>query len=517
MNRSHLPEYFIEAILIGLFMFSAASFGVLLEAPTSIVRLALSDPLLRRVIMGIAMGTTAVLLIYSRWGKRSGAHMNPAVTITFWRLGKIKGDDALGYIVSQFIGATIGIFTAWVLYGPYLETPEVNFVATHPGVHGSFIAFIAEYFIAGTLMSAVILLSGHALTGFVAGTLVSLFIILEAPLSGMSMNPARSFSSNVVAGTIDDLWIYLTAPLLGMLSASWFVSRFQQVQCAKLVHDKKSRCIFCGFQPTIALILLFVSTSAFAESPRVMGIQRTVKDIRISTQFYKDALGFSQDNNNPSRLYLGEEFVEFVESKRYQPQKNIHGNDADFQHIAIVVRDMEEAYATLRKYNVTHISNTPQELPTWNTSVSGIKAFYFLDPDFHPVEIIRFPTGKGNKRWQTKDNKLFLGIDHTAIVIRDTAVSEGFYSNLGFRKVAQFETWGVEQEHLNGVFGARLRITSLKASPDSMGIELLEYLSPTTAKQGDHKNPPVQATIVSNLKEKLLRDADDHKLRRFSS
>jgi len=152
--------------------------------------------------------------------------------------------------------------------------------------------------------------------------------------------------------------------------------------------------------------------------------------------------------------------------------------DRWFQHIAIVVRDMDAAYAHLQQHKVTHVSTAPQTLPAWNPNAGGIKAFYFRDPEDHVLEIIWFPAGKGDPRWQQPTDKLFLGIDHTAIVVSDTDHSLAFYRDaLGLKVAGGAENYGVEQEHLNQVFGARLRITALRA-PHGPGIEFLEYIAP---------------------------------------
>ncbi len=153
-------------------------------------------------------------------------------------------------------------------------------------------------------------------------------------------------------------------------------------------------------------------------------------------------------------------------------------NDLWFQHIAIVVSDMDTAYATLCEHNIQHVSTAPQTLPDYITAAAGIRAFYFRDPDGHNLELIWFPEGKGSPRWQSK-NRLFLGIDHTAIGIADTERSLRFYRDiLSFTIVSESENYGTEQEHLNMVFGAHLHITGLKAPAGGMGIEFLNYLSP---------------------------------------
>jgi len=153
-------------------------------------------------------------------------------------------------------------------------------------------------------------------------------------------------------------------------------------------------------------------------------------------------------------------------------------NDRWFQHIAIIVSDMDKAYAWLRQNKVEHASSGPQRLPDWNKNAAGISAFYFKDPDEHPVEVLQFPPDKGLEKWHRPTDKLFLGIDHTAIVVWDTDASVKFYRDLlGMRVAGESENYGTEQEHLNNVFGAHLRITALRGA-NGPGIELLEYLAP---------------------------------------
>jgi catechol 2,3-dioxygenase-like lactoylglutathione lyase family enzyme len=139
---------------------------------------------------------------------------------------------------------------------------------------------------------------------------------------------------------------------------------------------------------------------------------------------------------------------------------------------------MDRAYAHLRSHKVRHASPGPQRLPDWNPNAGGIHAFYFRDPDGHALEILSFPPDKGNPKWRRSSDRLFLGIDHTAIVVSDTDASLGFYRDLAGLEVAgESENYGPEQERLNNVFGARLRITALR-SGSGPGIELLEYLAP---------------------------------------
>jgi len=254
--RRHWPEYLMEAAGLGLFMVSACAFATLLEHPASPVRMAVADGRLRRVPMGLAMGLTAIALVYSPWGRRSGAHLNPAITLTFWRLGKVRGWDALFYGLAQLAGALAGVGLAALALRGALGHPAVRHAATVPGPRGPGVAFAAEAAIAFGLMLVVLWLSNRAalarFTGLAAGALVALYIVLEAPVSGMSMNPARTLGSAAYAGTWPPLWIYLTAPPLGMLAAAALyraLPRAPGVRCAKLHHDAVHRCIFrCGFK-----------------------------------------------------------------------------------------------------------------------------------------------------------------------------------------------------------------------------------------------------------------------------
>jgi aquaporin Z len=253
---THWPEYLMEAGGLGLFMVSACGWGTLLEYPGSPVRDAIADPNLRRALMGLLMGLTAVGLIYSPWGKRSGAHLNPSVTLTFLRLGKVAPWDALFYIVAQFVGGLLGVKVAAAVLGRALADPTVNYVATTPGARGAFIAFLAEAVISFGLMGTVLIVSNTErlarLTGVFAGVLVAAYITLEAPLSGMSMNPARTFGSALPASTWKAWWVYFTAPFLGMFLAAEAYRRIrgaQNVICAKLHHHNSARCIFrCGYR-----------------------------------------------------------------------------------------------------------------------------------------------------------------------------------------------------------------------------------------------------------------------------
>jgi aquaporin Z len=251
----HWPEYLIEAALLGAFMVAACAFTVLLEHPASPARAALSDPLLRRALMGVAMGGTAVALLTSAWGKRSGAHINPATTLTFFRLGRVAGADALFYAAAQFAGAAAGVALAAAVLRGAAGHERVMYAATLPGGSGSAAAFLAEAAISFILMSVVLTVSNaprwNRFTPLAAGACVALFITFEAPLSGMSMNPARTFGSAAAAMRWDHLWIYFVAPPLGMLAAAEARVRLRglrSVLCAKLHHENDERCIFrCGY------------------------------------------------------------------------------------------------------------------------------------------------------------------------------------------------------------------------------------------------------------------------------
>jgi aquaporin Z len=251
--KNHWPEYFIEAWCLGTFMLSACVFGVLLFNSHS--PLAFLDFDVRNILMGLAMGATAVGIITSPFGKRSGAHFNPAVTLTFFRLGKITFVDAAFYILFQFVGGLVGVLLAWLLLGDLLADSTVNFVATLPGSYGFGVAFAAEVAISFLMMTMILFTSNSASlsrsTPFIAGLFVALYISLESPISGTSMNPARSFASAAVSGNWTGWWIYFSAPPLAMLTAAEFFLRtrgLKRVLCAKLDHHGRARCIFrCEF------------------------------------------------------------------------------------------------------------------------------------------------------------------------------------------------------------------------------------------------------------------------------
>ena len=247
----HWREYLIEAALLGLFMVSACACTILLEHPASPAHAAVGDPFARRALIGVAMGLTAVALIYSPWGRQSGAHMNPSLTVAFLRLGKIEPSDAVGYVAAQFAGGLAGVLLVRAVAGMLAGHAAVRYAVTQPGAAGAAAALAAEFAMAFAMMTLVLTTANSRrlarYTGLLCGALVALYIAGEAPLSGMSINPARSFASAVVAGDWTDLWIYFVAPPLGMLAAAEIYLRWRgahRVFCAKLHHHHARRCIF---------------------------------------------------------------------------------------------------------------------------------------------------------------------------------------------------------------------------------------------------------------------------------
>jgi catechol 2,3-dioxygenase-like lactoylglutathione lyase family enzyme len=207
---------------------------------------------------------------------------------------------------------------------------------------------------------------------------------------------------------------------------------------------------------------------------------RRVSEVEVAGPQYEHLEGVFGIRMRVVTLALGDERLQLAQflAPRGKPFPfDSRANDRWFQHIAIVVSDMDRAYARLREQRVEYASTSPQTLPRWNPNASGIRAFYFRDPDGHFLELIQFPPGKGDPRWQRGNRRIFLGIDHTAIVVANTEASIAFYQRLGFHVAGTSDNYGTEQEHLNNVFGAHLRITSLRAD-SGPGVELLEYLTP---------------------------------------
>jgi len=247
--------------------------------------------------------------------------------------------------------------------------------------------------------------------------------------------------------------------------------------------------------------LVLSSSTALAQVVKsVDAIGMTVSDMDRSMDFFSKVLSFEKVSDievwgteyerlqgvfglrmRVVRMKLGNESIELMEylAPKGRPiPADSRSNDHWFQHIAIVVSDMDKAYQHLRMHKVQHASTGPQRIPDSNKAAAGIRAFYFRDPDGHNLEIIYFPPGKGDPRWQGKTDHLFLGIDHTAIVVSDTEQSLKFYRDvLGMKLAGESENYGIEQERLNNVFGARLRISGLKALAGP-GVEFLDYLAP---------------------------------------
>ncbi|MDX2211765.1 MAG: aquaporin [Oculatellaceae cyanobacterium bins.114] len=261
--KQHLPEYLMEAAELGLFMISAGVFTCLFEYPNSPVHQAISNGDVRRLLIGVVMGLTAIALIYSPWGKQSGAHLNPAVTLTFYRLGKVKRQDALFYTLFQCLGGVTGVYLVVLLLQNIFTQPPINYIVTVPGRWGWGAALLGELVIAFMMMTVVLLTSNHKklsrYTGLFAGCLVMLYVFLEAPLSGFGMNPARSFASAFPAQNWTAFPLYVLAPVVGMFTAAELYQVLfgpRAVKCAKLHHDNHKRCIFrCGYQSNDAVDL----------------------------------------------------------------------------------------------------------------------------------------------------------------------------------------------------------------------------------------------------------------------
>jgi len=277
----------------------------------------------------------------------------------------------------------------------------------------------------------------------------------------------------------------------------------------------------------LLLLLTAVSPAFVAAEAHVLqvgSVAMTVADMDRSVEFYTRILTFEKRSEvelsgaeidelygvpnariRSVELKLGDESIElrqFIGTTGVPVAADSRSNDLSFQHVAIIVSDMDKAYAVLRN-NVQQISPYPQTLPDWNPNAAGIKAFYFRDPDGHPLEILQFPPGKGDPKWQVSDGKLFLGIDHTAIAVSNTAVSLEFYRKLlGLHIAGESENYGFEQEHLNNVFGAHLRITSLR-SPSGIGVEFLEYITPRDGRLAPENT---SATDISHHETVLLVD-----------
>ena len=236
---------------LGLYLFVACAFATLLQHPASIVQQFISSSIARRALMGLAMGATAIAIVVSPWGKRSGGHFNPAITVTFYRLGKVEFWDAWFYVIAQFLGAISGVALARYAWRGALGNHAVRYAVTVPGMCGSAVAFVAELTISFILMITVLFATNRKrlapYTAYFVGVLIATYFTFEAPLSGMSTNPARTFGSALHANYWHANWIYFIAPTLGMFCAAEVFLRVRGGAapcCAKLHHANNKRCIF---------------------------------------------------------------------------------------------------------------------------------------------------------------------------------------------------------------------------------------------------------------------------------
>jgi aquaporin Z len=250
----------MEAGELGLYMFFACAFATLLQHPASPVRHFISSSLARRALYGLVMGSTVIGIVMTPWGKQSGGHFNPAITFTFYRLGTVELRDALFYAAAQFSGATCGVAIATYVLRGATENSAVRYAVTVPGLYGNAGAFIGEWTISFVLMITILFLTnGKKLaryTPYFVGALYAIYIAFETPLSGMSMNPARTFGSAFRASYWHGIWIYFIAPTLGMFCAAEVFLRVRggaAPYCAKLHHANNKRCIFHHAQQEVLL------------------------------------------------------------------------------------------------------------------------------------------------------------------------------------------------------------------------------------------------------------------------
>jgi aquaporin Z len=247
----------MEAGELAIYMFSTCLLATLLRHPASPIGRAIQADLARRSIMGLAVGTTVIAMTLSPWGQQSGGHFNPALTFAFYRLGKLKPWDAFFYPTAQFLGAIAGVAIARYVLRGAPGNDAVRYAVTVPGMCGKTVAFVAESAISFALMITILFVSNHKVlaryTPYFVGALYAIFIAFETPLSGMSMNPARTLGSALHASYFHSLWIYFVAPTLGMLvAAEVFLHARGGVcpYCAKLHHANNKRCIFRHGSPT---------------------------------------------------------------------------------------------------------------------------------------------------------------------------------------------------------------------------------------------------------------------------
>jgi aquaporin Z len=248
--REHWPEYLIEGWGLGSLMISVCMFVTIFGSPASPAYNLIPSAFLRTLFIALAIGATLTALIHSPWGKRSGAHMNPAITLAFLYLGRIRRWDAVFYILAQAVGGTLGVAIVASIAGSWFTDPPVLYAVTVPGPRGVTVAFIAEAVTSFVLMGAILAFTTSPrlvrFTGLAVGLLVVVFMIIESPLSGTSLNPARTFASAVPGKMWEHVWIYFLAPTIGMLAATLLRPARG---CAKLLHPRDVPCIHCAYRP----------------------------------------------------------------------------------------------------------------------------------------------------------------------------------------------------------------------------------------------------------------------------
>jgi aquaporin Z len=252
--RDHWPEYLIEGWAVGSLMIAVSVGASYLLAPKAALSALIPSSVSRTGLLAVLIGATLTSLIHSPWGKRSGAHMNPAITLAFLRLRKVHPWDALFYVLTQVAGGIAGVLSVAFLLGRSFTDPPIRYAVTVPGPAGVAVAFVAEAVISGALMATILALTSSprriGFTGVAVGALVAVFIVMESAFSGTSMNPARTLASAVPARMWAHLWLYLLAPTLGMLAAAEIALRAggsESPGCAKLLHPPGIRCIHCGY------------------------------------------------------------------------------------------------------------------------------------------------------------------------------------------------------------------------------------------------------------------------------
>jgi aquaporin Z len=227
--KKNFVLYCCEALGLGMFMFCAGLADVVIDHPDLPIHSRIHSALLRRFLIGLLMGVTALYILNSPFGKKSGAHINPSVTIVQYRLGNIDKINSIFYILFQFLGGSLGMFFIYLIIPRYIKFPTINYIVTQPFNTTSVIAFICEFSISFILIVTVLYSNTNKklskLTAYFVAVLITVFITFEAPFTGMSMNPARTFSSAIVSGEWKDFWLYCIAPPLGMICGELFVSK----------------------------------------------------------------------------------------------------------------------------------------------------------------------------------------------------------------------------------------------------------------------------------------------------